>query len=86
MWAPPGAPRPPPLHAPSPRRAPRRRGARRADEGEPPICRLLLMLGTEPIASIAPAEMHGHGGALVFLNGNLIGVHRRPHLLVRQVR
>lgn len=57
-----------------------------SDEEEGPICQLLLMLGTEPISSIAPSEMHGYGGALVFLNGNLIGVHRRPHRLVREVR
>ncbi len=44
------------------------------------------MLGCEPICSLAPAELHGHGGALVFLNGNLIGVHRQPHNLIRAIR
>ncbi|PNW76230.1 hypothetical protein CHLRE_12g542800v5 [Chlamydomonas reinhardtii] len=56
------------------------------DEEEGPLIRLLVMLGTEPITAIAPAEMHGHGGALVFLNGTLVGVHRRPHRLVREAR
>ncbi|GFR49601.1 hypothetical protein Agub_g11671, partial [Astrephomene gubernaculifera] len=56
------------------------------DEEEGPLSALLVMLGTEPLTSMAPAELHGHGGALVFLNGNLVGAHRRPHGLVREVR
>lgn len=56
------------------------------DLEEGPINRLLSMLGCEPICSLAPAELHGHGGALVFLNGNLIGVHRQPHNLIRAIR
>ncbi|KXZ53350.1 hypothetical protein GPECTOR_7g1245 [Gonium pectorale] len=56
------------------------------DEEEAPLARMLVTLGTEPLASLAASELHGSGGALVFLNGTLIGVHRRPHRLVREVR
>ncbi|KAG2492788.1 hypothetical protein HYH03_008949 [Edaphochlamys debaryana] len=56
------------------------------DEEEGPISRLLMALGTEPLANLAPSELHGSGGALVFLNGNLVGVHRRPHRLVTVIR
>ena len=44
------------------------------------------MLGVEPLEGLAGGEMHTPGSALVFLNGNLLGVHRRPKALVTSIR
>jgi hypothetical protein len=48
----------------------------RADEEEAPLARLCLALGTQPLASLAPGELHAPGATLVFLNGSLLGIHR----------
>jgi DNA-directed RNA polymerase III subunit RPC2 len=48
----------------------------RADEDEGPLARLCLMLGVEPLTLLAASELHLPGNALVFLNGQLLGVHR----------
>ena len=44
------------------------------------------MLGTEPITSLSGSELHNPGSAMVFLNGTLVGVHRRPQGLVKAIR
>ena len=46
----------------------------------------LYMLGAEPITALSGSELHAAGSALVFLNGNLLGVHRRPHRMVQAIR
>ncbi len=46
------------------------------DEEEGPIARLCYMLGTEPLTGLAASELHVRGSMLVFLNGQLLGVHR----------
>ena len=56
------------------------------DQEEVPIAQTCYLLGTEPIASLSGGELHTHGSAMVFLNGALLGVHRRPHSLVRAIR
>lgn len=50
------------------------------------MIRCLFMLGVEPITSVAPCELHVKGTASVFLNGQLLGLHRRPHKLVHIIR
>lgn len=50
------------------------------------MIRCLFMLGVEPITSMAPCELHARGAASVFLNGQLLGLHRRPHRLVQVIR
>lgn len=50
------------------------------------MAKLAITLGTEPIGCVATGELHGSGGALVFLNGNLLGLHRQPHALVAAMR
>eukprot|EP00983_Pelagomonas_calceolata_P117735 1160442-Pelagomonas_calceolata.AAC.5 len=54
-----------------------------ADEEEALMIRCLFMLGAEPITAMAPCELHTRGAASVFLNGQLLGLHRRPHKLVQ---
>ncbi|KAK9824521.1 hypothetical protein WJX72_011068 [[Myrmecia] bisecta] len=48
------------------------------DEEEAPLVRLAFMLGVEPATLISGAELHYRGAALVFLNGTVLGIHRRP--------
>ena len=57
-----------------------------ADQEEGPIATTCYMLGAEPITSLVGSELHTKGAALIFLNGNLLGVHRRPHKLVQAIR
>lgn len=57
-----------------------------ADQEEGPIATICYMLGAEPITSLVGSELHTKGAALIFLNGNLLGVHRRPHKLVQAIR
>jgi DNA-directed RNA polymerase III subunit RPC2 len=56
------------------------------DTEEGPLARLAYMLGVEPAGYLAGTEMHIKGAAWVFLNGNILGIHRRPHRLVRALR
>jgi len=56
------------------------------DEEEALMIRCLFMLGAEPITAMAPCELHTRGAASVFLNGQLLGLHRRPHKLVQVIR
>ncbi|KAK9863933.1 hypothetical protein WJX84_006245 [Apatococcus fuscideae] len=56
------------------------------DEEEGPLIRLAFLLGVEPISSVMGAELHDDGTALVFLNGLVLGVHRRPLAFVSAVR
>ncbi|KAG1669071.1 hypothetical protein FOA52_003989 [Chlamydomonas sp. UWO 241] len=56
------------------------------DQEEESIVTALHMLGVEPINSLSGGELHTPGSALTFLNGCLLGVHRRPHTLVRALR
>lgn len=56
------------------------------DEEEGPIARLAYLLGVEPVTSLAGAELHAAGSALVFLNGGILGLHRRPQKFVRALR
>lgn len=45
-----------------------------------------VYLGVEDMSCLTGEELHNTGTALVFLNGSLLGVHRRPHQLLKQVR
>jgi hypothetical protein len=56
------------------------------DTEEGPLARLAYMLGVEQAGYLAGTEMHIKGAAWVFLNGNILGIHRRPHRLVRALR
>mmetsp|Transcript_18127 Transcript_18127/g.33118 ORF Transcript_18127/g.33118 Transcript_18127/m.33118 type:complete len:1156 (-) Transcript_18127:48-3515(-) len=56
------------------------------DEEEGPIARVAFMLGVEPIQGVTGGELHHRGSAMVFLNGNLLGIHRHPASLVRNFR
>ncbi len=47
-----------------------------ADEEEGPITRACFMLGCEPVSSLAGSELHAITSTLVFLNGQLLGVHK----------
>jgi len=52
-----------------------------------PLChRLAFLLGVEPVSSLAGSELHVSSAALVFLNGNILGLHRRPHRFVKAMR
>lgn len=53
-----------------------------ADGEEAPLARLCVLLGVEPTATLAVGELHAPRTARVFLNGQLLGVTRRPHRLV----
>lgn len=42
--------------------------------------------GVEPATCMSSAEVHVRAAALVFLNGNILGLHRRPRKFVRAMR
>lgn len=42
--------------------------------------------GVEPATILSSAEVHVRAAALVFLNGNILGLHRRPRKFVRAMR
>lgn len=56
------------------------------DSDEAPIARLAVSLGVEPISQLSPTEVHSRGNAIVFLNGLILGIHRRPIRFVQQMR
>lgn len=56
------------------------------DEEDGPIARAAFMLGCEPVGGMSGCETHTRGAALVFLNGNILGMHRRPQTFVRTFR
>ncbi|KAL4423845.1 hypothetical protein ABPG75_001146 [Micractinium tetrahymenae] len=56
------------------------------DEEEGPIARLAHIMGVEPATLVNQSELREQGCALVFLNGNILGVHRRPKYFVRSFR
>lgn len=51
-----------------------------------PLACLSCLLGVEPAGGLSSAEVHVSAAALVFLNGNILGLHRRPHKFVRAMR
>ncbi|WIA33788.1 hypothetical protein OEZ86_006901 [Tetradesmus obliquus] len=56
------------------------------DEEEGPVARLAFLLGVEPVGLLSGAELHSKSAALVFLNGSILGLHRRPKKFVRAMR
>lgn len=56
------------------------------DEEEEPIARLAHILGTEPTTLITGQELHTNNAALVFLNGSILGIHRKPLTLICALR
>jgi len=48
------------------------------DQDEAPISRLAFNLGVEDIELVSGEELHERGSYIVFLNGTILGVHRRP--------
>ncbi|GAQ79190.1 DNA-directed RNA polymerase III subunit 2 [Klebsormidium nitens] len=56
------------------------------DEEEGPIVRLASTLGVEELALLSGAELHAPSSYLVFLNGSILGVHRKPHKLADAIR
>lgn len=47
-------------------------------ENEAPLRQLCHCLGVEDAHALSGEELHHSGNYLVFLNGNLLGIHRRP--------
>jgi len=56
------------------------------DEESGPLIRLCFSLGVEPASSLGGEEIHSPGTFAVFLNGDLLGLHRRPQQFMRAVR
>ena len=54
------------------------------DEPEKPILRLSINLGTEDIGLLTGDEIHDENSYIVFLNGQTIGIHRKPYIFVRE--
>jgi DNA-directed RNA polymerase III subunit RPC2 len=50
------------------------------------VARLAFLLGVEPVSLLSGAELHARSAALVFLNGSILGLHRRPKKFVRAMR
>jgi len=57
-----------------------------SDEEEMPIYRVCLDLGVEDVALLSGEEINSSSAFLVFLNGLVIGAHRRPQDFVRRFR
>ncbi|KAL4539453.1 hypothetical protein Ndes2437B_g02173 [Nannochloris sp. 'desiccata'] len=56
------------------------------DEEEGPIAALAHILGVEPSTLVHGDELHDSGSALVFLNGSILGIHRRPMKFMHALR
>ncbi|EPR64489.1 DNA-directed RNA polymerase III RPC2 [Toxoplasma gondii GAB2-2007-GAL-DOM2] len=56
------------------------------DEDPTPISSLAFCLGVEDADAISGEELHDRGTYLVMLNGALLGVHRRPRQLMKNIR
>ncbi|BDA40723.1 DNA-directed RNA polymerase III subunit RPC2 [Coccomyxa sp. Obi] len=56
------------------------------DEEEAPLARLAYLLGTQPASLVSGFEHSSRGVAMVFLNGSILGIHRRPKRLVKEFR
>lgn len=56
------------------------------DETEVDMSRLCTDLGVEPVNSLGGEELNSPGAFCIFLNGALLGVHRRPKRFVRAMR
>lgn len=48
------------------------------DEDDVPLRRLAYNLGVEDVSCLSGEELHDTGSYLIFLNGTLLGIHRRP--------
>merc|ERR1719223_1223986 len=55
-------------------------------EDEKPIWQLCYCLGVEDAHALSGEELHHVGNYLVFLNGNILGVHRRPKKLMSSLQ
>eukprot|EP00547_Thalassionema_nitzschioides_P011137 CAMPEP_0194263772 /NCGR_PEP_ID=MMETSP0158-20130606/47234_1 /TAXON_ID=33649 /ORGANISM="Thalassionema nitzschioides, Strain L26-B" /LENGTH=1251 /DNA_ID=CAMNT_0039003981 /DNA_START=34 /DNA_END=3789 /DNA_ORIENTATION=- len=56
------------------------------DDDEGPIERLCRDLGVEDVHRLTGNEIHSRGAYLILLNGLILGVHTRPHVLVQELR
>ena len=56
------------------------------DDEEEPIRRLCFNLGVEDLHLLSADDVYNRGGHIVFLNGLILGVHRRPHALLETMR
>eukprot|EP00271_Cylindrocystis_brebissonii_P011391 TRINITY_DN2883_c0_g1_i3.p1 TRINITY_DN2883_c0_g1~~TRINITY_DN2883_c0_g1_i3.p1 ORF type:complete len:1136 (+),score=226.28 TRINITY_DN2883_c0_g1_i3:22-3408(+) len=59
------------------------------DEEEAPLVRLCITLGVEDLAVLSGEELHSRNTYIAFLNGAILGVHRRPRRfadLMRRLR
>lgn len=53
----------------------------------PCLCRLALVLGVQPLSCMQPQDLFSTpGSAIILLNGQVLGTHRCPQWLVRQLR
>lgn len=56
------------------------------DEEELPLVRLCTALGVEDLSLLSAEELHSASSYLVFLNGSIVGIHRRPLHLADCIR
>lgn len=56
------------------------------DEDEQPLVQAAFNLGVEDLNMVSSEEMNAPESYLIFLNGLVLGIHRRPHLLGEQLR
>lgn len=56
------------------------------DEEEGPIANLAFTLGVLPATVTHGDELHTNGAAMVFLNGSILGIHRRPRSFMNCLR
>jgi len=56
------------------------------DENEKTILRIAINLGTEDIGLLTGREIHSKDCYIVFLNGQIVGVHKKPEQFVKEFR
>lgn len=56
------------------------------DEPEKPLLRIAINLGTEDIGLLTGKEIQSKECHIVFLNGQIIGVHKKPEVFVKAFR
>jgi len=56
------------------------------ESDEEGLHKLIISMGVEDLGHFCPHEYYAMGNYLVFINGNIIGLHRQPEKLTSNIR
>ena len=56
------------------------------DEEESPLIRLSFALGVEDLRLLNGEDIHNPTSCLIFINGQIIGIHKKPQVFLNSIR